>query len=228
MPDLPGLAGVPYLTNSSMMAVDFLPPHLAIVGGSYVGLEFAQMYRRFGSRVTVIEMSDRLIPREDPDISAEVKALSDICCGVNANGIRRALSPENPTTPQGTFRAIIDRLDHLVETGITALELMPLADFPGRVVPYARWEELQALWEQLPNELRVRKDVVELGQLLETRLQPPGVVVERALGQTDGHRRPRRARSRQRPTRSRSAVASFARWLRRAHSVGSAITSSTY
>src|SRR5260221_4725732 len=70
VPDWPRLEGVPQLTNSGMMAVDFLPAHLAIVGGSYIGLEFAQMYRRFGSKVTVIEMTDRLIPREDPDISA--------------------------------------------------------------------------------------------------------------------------------------------------------------
>jgi pyruvate/2-oxoglutarate dehydrogenase complex dihydrolipoamide dehydrogenase (E3) component len=75
VPDMPGIADTPFLTNSGMMQVDFLPEHLAIVGGSYIGLEFAQMYRRFGSKVTVIEMSDRLIPREDPDISAEVKKI---------------------------------------------------------------------------------------------------------------------------------------------------------
>ena len=72
VPDLPGLTDVGYLTNSSMMDVDFLPEHLIIVGGSYVGLEFAQMYRRFGSRVTVVEMGDRLISREDEHISAAV------------------------------------------------------------------------------------------------------------------------------------------------------------
>ena len=75
VPDMPGIADTPFFTNSGMMQVDFLPEHLAIVGGSYIGLEFAQMYRRFGSKVTVIEMSDRLIPREDPDISAEVKKI---------------------------------------------------------------------------------------------------------------------------------------------------------
>jgi pyruvate/2-oxoglutarate dehydrogenase complex dihydrolipoamide dehydrogenase (E3) component len=71
-PDIPGLADVPYLTNSSMMEVDYLPEHLLIVGGSYIGLEFAQAYRRFGSRVTVIEMADRLISREDEDVSNSV------------------------------------------------------------------------------------------------------------------------------------------------------------
>jgi pyruvate/2-oxoglutarate dehydrogenase complex dihydrolipoamide dehydrogenase (E3) component len=69
VPDMPGLEETPYLTNSSMMEVDFLPRHLAIVGGSYIGLEFAQIYRRFGSEVTVVEMKDRLIPREDPEVS---------------------------------------------------------------------------------------------------------------------------------------------------------------
>ena len=75
VPDLPGLAEVPYLTNSSVMEVDFLPEHLVIVGGSYIGLEFAQMYRRFGSRVSVIELGPRLIGREDESVSAEVQAI---------------------------------------------------------------------------------------------------------------------------------------------------------
>src|SRR5262249_31977066 len=69
IPPISGLDGVPYLTNGSMMGIDFLPPHLVILGGSTSGLEFAQMYRRFGSEVTVIEMSPRLISREDEDVS---------------------------------------------------------------------------------------------------------------------------------------------------------------
>ena len=66
LPGWAGIADVPVLTNSSMMAVDFLPEHLVIAGGSYIGLEFAQMYRRFGARVTVLEYGERLIAREDP------------------------------------------------------------------------------------------------------------------------------------------------------------------
>jgi pyruvate/2-oxoglutarate dehydrogenase complex dihydrolipoamide dehydrogenase (E3) component len=58
---MPGITDVPYLTNSSMMDVDFLPQHLIIVGGSYIGLEFGQMYRRFGSQVTIIEMAPRRV-----------------------------------------------------------------------------------------------------------------------------------------------------------------------
>jgi pyruvate/2-oxoglutarate dehydrogenase complex dihydrolipoamide dehydrogenase (E3) component len=72
IPPILGLERVPYLTNSSMMDIDFLPSHLVILGGSFVGLEFAQMYRRFGSKVTVIERAPRLIPREDEDISQAV------------------------------------------------------------------------------------------------------------------------------------------------------------
>ncbi len=72
IPRIPGLDQVPYLTNSSMMDVDFLPPHLIVLGGSYIGLEFAQVYRRFGSDVTVIELAPRLIAREDEDVSSAV------------------------------------------------------------------------------------------------------------------------------------------------------------
>jgi pyruvate/2-oxoglutarate dehydrogenase complex dihydrolipoamide dehydrogenase (E3) component len=72
VPPIRGLDQVPYLTNSSMMDVDFLPPHLIVLGGSYVGLEFAQAYRRFGSEVTVIELGPYLIAREDEDVSRAV------------------------------------------------------------------------------------------------------------------------------------------------------------
>ena len=74
-PPIGGLDRVRYLTSSSMMDVDFLPEHLIVVGGSYIGLEFAQMYRRFGSRVTVVEMAPRLIAREDEHVS---KAIQDV------------------------------------------------------------------------------------------------------------------------------------------------------
>ena len=75
VPDMPGIHAVDYLTNSNILEVDFLPEHLIIIGGSYIGLEFAQMYRRFGSRVTVVEMGDRLIARDDEDVSAAVKEI---------------------------------------------------------------------------------------------------------------------------------------------------------
>jgi len=75
VPAMPGLDQVQYLTNSSMMNVDFLPKHLIIVGGSYVGLEFGQMFKRFGSEVTIVEMQSRLIHREDEDVSAAIREI---------------------------------------------------------------------------------------------------------------------------------------------------------
>jgi pyruvate/2-oxoglutarate dehydrogenase complex dihydrolipoamide dehydrogenase (E3) component len=78
VPDMPGARDVPFLTNTSMLALDRLPEHLVVVGGSYVGLEFAQMYRRFGARVTVVEKAERLVPREDEDVS---DAIRDILLG---------------------------------------------------------------------------------------------------------------------------------------------------
>ena len=75
VPDMPGIGEVDYLTNSDIVGLESVPEHLVIVGGSYIGLEFAQMYRRFGARVTVIEMGPRLIGREDPDISEAIRAI---------------------------------------------------------------------------------------------------------------------------------------------------------
>jgi pyruvate/2-oxoglutarate dehydrogenase complex dihydrolipoamide dehydrogenase (E3) component len=75
VPDMPGIGDVPYLTNTSILALDCLPRHLVVVGGSYVGLEFAQMYRRFGAEVTVVEMAPRLIAREDEDVSDAVRSI---------------------------------------------------------------------------------------------------------------------------------------------------------
>jgi pyruvate/2-oxoglutarate dehydrogenase complex dihydrolipoamide dehydrogenase (E3) component len=75
VPPMPGIDEVSYLTNSTMLEVDFLPEHLIIIGGSYIGLEFGQMYRRFGSRVTIVEKMPRLIGREDEDVSGAVKKI---------------------------------------------------------------------------------------------------------------------------------------------------------
>jgi len=75
VPPMPGVDQVKYLTNSSMLALDRVPEHLIVVGGSYVGLEFAQLYRRFGARVTVVEMGPRLVGREDEDISQAIREI---------------------------------------------------------------------------------------------------------------------------------------------------------
>jgi pyruvate/2-oxoglutarate dehydrogenase complex dihydrolipoamide dehydrogenase (E3) component len=75
VPDMPGIDRVPYLTNTSMLQLEALPRHLLVVGGSYVGLEFAQMYRRFGSEVTVIEKGARLVAHEDEDVASEIRRI---------------------------------------------------------------------------------------------------------------------------------------------------------
>jgi pyruvate/2-oxoglutarate dehydrogenase complex dihydrolipoamide dehydrogenase (E3) component len=75
VPDMPGSGDVPLLTNSSLLGLDILPEHLVIVGGSYIGLEFAQVYRRFGSRVTVVERGARIIAREDEDVSTTLQGV---------------------------------------------------------------------------------------------------------------------------------------------------------
>jgi pyruvate/2-oxoglutarate dehydrogenase complex dihydrolipoamide dehydrogenase (E3) component len=88
VPELPGVGQVSYLTNTGLLELDALPRHLVIVGGSYVGLEFAQIYRRFGSEVSVVEMADRLIQREDPEVSAGVRQI------LAAEGIQIRLDAE--------------------------------------------------------------------------------------------------------------------------------------
>jgi pyruvate/2-oxoglutarate dehydrogenase complex dihydrolipoamide dehydrogenase (E3) component len=78
IPSIPGLKEVGYLTNSSMMEVDFLPRHLVILGGSYIGLEFGQMFRRFGSEVTILETGPRLIGHEDEDVSDAIRKIVEL------------------------------------------------------------------------------------------------------------------------------------------------------
>ncbi len=87
-PDLPGIDTVPTLDNVSIMELDAVPEHLVIVGGSYIGLEFAQMMRRFGAAVTVVERAPRLLPREDEDVSDAVRAI------LEGEGVRFAMGSE--------------------------------------------------------------------------------------------------------------------------------------
>jgi pyruvate/2-oxoglutarate dehydrogenase complex dihydrolipoamide dehydrogenase (E3) component len=101
VPDLPGVTRVATLTNTTILELDHLPRHLVVVGGSYIGLEFAQIYRRFGSAVTVVEMAPRLIAREDPDVSAAVKDI------LEAEGIAVRLGAECIRfEPRGTDIAV--------------------------------------------------------------------------------------------------------------------------
>ena len=95
VPDLPGLDRVPYLTNTSILRLDRVPRHLVIVGGSYIGLEFAQIHRRFGAKVTVLERGPALVGREDDDVSAAVRGILEgegvaIRTGVAAMGFAPA------------------------------------------------------------------------------------------------------------------------------------------
>jgi pyruvate/2-oxoglutarate dehydrogenase complex dihydrolipoamide dehydrogenase (E3) component len=109
VPDIPGLADVDFLTNVSILELDTVPTHLVIVGGSYIALEFAQMYRRFGARVTVVEKGPRLASREDDDVSDTVRAILEnegIDIVVDAADIRIAkrdsgfeLTPRNGAAP---------------------------------------------------------------------------------------------------------------------------------
>ena len=90
-PDMPGLADVDYLTNVGILDLDTVPDHLVVIGGSYIALEFAQMFRRFGATVTVIEKGPRLTSREDEDVSAAVKDILEaegIDVVVNADNIQ--------------------------------------------------------------------------------------------------------------------------------------------
>ena len=87
-PELKGIDTVPTLDNVSVMQLDTVPDHLVIIGGSYIGLEFAQMMRRFGAEVTVVERAARLLPREDDDVSDGIRAI------LEAEGVRFALGSE--------------------------------------------------------------------------------------------------------------------------------------
>ncbi|MBL0371108.1 FAD-containing oxidoreductase [Rhizobium sp. KVB221] len=96
-PDLPGIGEIEYLTSSSILDLDFVPDHLVVVGGSYIGLEFAQMYRRFGSNVTIIERQTHLLPREDEVISSAIASLMQsegIGLRTNANCIAFSKHPD--------------------------------------------------------------------------------------------------------------------------------------
>ncbi len=95
VPKLEGLASVPFLDNTSIMELDSLPEHLVVLGGGYIGLEFGQLFRRLGSRVTIVQSADQLLTREDPDIAAEVLMIlqqdgMDILLNAKATRVSRA------------------------------------------------------------------------------------------------------------------------------------------
>lgn len=131
IPDWSGLDEVPYFTSSSMMEVEQVPEHLIIVGGSYIGLEFAQIYRRFGSQVTVVEMHDRLIARDDEDVSTAVQEI------LENEGVRFRLKAEclsARTHPEGVAVQVCCEEDPEEEIGthlLVAVGRVPNTDDLG-------------------------------------------------------------------------------------------------
>ncbi len=111
VPDIPGLQSVPYLTNHTILDLTELPRHLLILGGSYIGLEFGQMFRRFGSQVTIIEKHRQLMRKEDPDVSEALRQV------LEAEGIRVLLDTgvESVRSDDGAVRIAI-RSHHSKQT----------------------------------------------------------------------------------------------------------------
>lgn len=101
VPDLAGLSGVPYLDNASIMELTEVSDHLVVVGGSYIGLEFAQMMRRFGAQVTVVERSEKLLSREDEDVSDGIRAI------LEAEGVAFQLGAERLSLSRDAGRVVV-------------------------------------------------------------------------------------------------------------------------
>lgn len=121
-PPIAGLADIGYLTNSSILELNTVPDHLAIIGGSYIGLEFGQMFRRFGSKITIIEMGPRLIGREDEDVSEAIRGILEnegIDIRLNAKCLSVAKSRAGVTVNVDCARGVpsIDASHLLIATG---------------------------------------------------------------------------------------------------------------
>ncbi|MEO8337573.1 MAG: mercuric reductase [bacterium] len=105
-PNIPHLADVPYLDSTSIMELDAVPEHLIVLGGGYIGLEFAQLFRRFGSRVTIVHRGEQLLPREDPDIATAVADVMrqdgiDLCLRANTTAVARTANDITLATKTG-------------------------------------------------------------------------------------------------------------------------------
>jgi pyruvate/2-oxoglutarate dehydrogenase complex dihydrolipoamide dehydrogenase (E3) component len=132
VPKMPGIDTIPYLTNLSIMDVDEVPEHLVVVGGSYIGLEFAQMYRRFGAEVTVVEMGPRLVGREDPDVSQAIREFLEaegiavrleakcISLQQDANGVSTGLECHEgaPREPASHVLVAVGRVPNTADLGL--------------------------------------------------------------------------------------------------------------
>ena len=145
-PDMPGLSEVECLTNTSVLSLTRVPKHLIVVGGSYIGLEFAQMYRRFGSEVTVVEQGPVLVSREDEDVSLAIKDILEregISCRLNARCISFARHPEGvqvnldcstgaPSVPGSDVLLAVGRVPNTDDLGLDKAGIV--ADSRGFIV----------------------------------------------------------------------------------------------
>ena len=166
VPAMPGVEQVPFLTNSSMMHLDAAPPHLLIVGGSYVGLEFGQMFRRFGSEVTIVEMGSRVVQREDAEISAAIQDVltsEGIAFRLNARCIRVS----------GRAGAVVAHVD--CEEGGPAIECTHL------LLAVGRRPNTDDLGLDAAGVLRDERGYISVNDRLETNI--PGIW---ALGDCNG------------------------------------------
>jgi pyruvate/2-oxoglutarate dehydrogenase complex dihydrolipoamide dehydrogenase (E3) component len=164
IPSIPGLDSVAYLTSSTILDLDVVPDHLVVIGGSYVGLEFAQIYRRFGSAVTVIEAAPRLIPREDPEISDAVREI------LEAEGIDIRLNAKTTRVAAG-IRVNVDGA-----AGSTTIDASHLLLAVGR---HPNTDDLGLPQTDVSVDAR---GYIEIDDMLRTRA--PGIW---AMGECNGH-----------------------------------------
>jgi pyruvate/2-oxoglutarate dehydrogenase complex dihydrolipoamide dehydrogenase (E3) component len=164
IPSIPGLDSVAYLTSSTILDLDVVPDHLVVIGGSYVGLEFAQIYRRFGSAVTVIEAAPRLIPREDPEISDAVREI------LEAEGIDIRLNAKTTRVAAG-IRVNVDGT-----AGSTTIDASHLLLAVGR---HPNTDDLGLPQTDVSVDAR---GYIEIDDMLRTRA--PGIW---AMGECNGH-----------------------------------------
>ena len=118
VPDLAGIREVPHLDSSSIMELAEVPQHLVIVGGSYIGLEFAQMMRRFGAKVTVVERSNQLLPREDEDVSDGIRAI------LEAEGVEFRLAAQCLSLSRSGEQVVVGALCGVDSQAVTGSHVM--------------------------------------------------------------------------------------------------------
>jgi pyruvate/2-oxoglutarate dehydrogenase complex dihydrolipoamide dehydrogenase (E3) component len=160
-PSLPGIDSIPALDSTSIMELDSVPDHLLIIGGGYVGLEFGQMFRRFGSQVTIIQRGAKLLTREDPDVADEVANI------LREDGVEVLLETKPLRVEQGAGGAI--HLTVHTPNGERTLTGSHLLEAAGRV-PNSDWLNLEATG--VPTD---KRGFIEVNERLETSV--PGIYV---------------------------------------------------